>query len=116
MICSMHEPMNIESKKLEFDLALPGTIGLEACFGVLMNLFPLNKVLHFLTNGAKRFNINTPRIEPGSNADITLFNPDDHGILKLENLYSTSKNCAFIDQEMTGKVYGSYNNNILTLV
>ena len=116
MICSMHEPMNIESKKLEFDLALPGTIGLEACFGVLMNLFPLNKVLHFLTNGAKRFNINTPRIEPGSNADITLFNPDGHGILKLENLYSTSKNCAFIDQEMTGKVYGSYNNSILTLV
>ena len=59
MISSMHEPVNIENKKIEFDLALPGTIGLEACFGVLMNLFPLNKVLDFLIKGAKRFNVKT---------------------------------------------------------
>ena len=116
MISSMHEPVNIENKKIEFDLALPGTIGLEACFGVLMNLFPLNKVLDFLIKGAKIFNVKTSPIQPGSKADLTLFNPDSHSIMKLENIYSTSKNCAFINQELSGRVYGSYNNGILTLL
>ena len=116
MISSMHEPVNNEKKQLEFDLALPGTIGLEACFGILMNLFPLDKVLDFLISGAKRFNIKTSAIEPGSNADITLFDPEGHSILKFDNIFSTSKNCAFINQELMGKVYGSFNNGMLTLV
>ena len=116
MISSMHEPVNNEKKQLEFDLALPGTIGLEACFGILMNLFPLDKVLGFLISGAKRFNIKISTIEPGSNADITLFDPEGHSILKFDNISSTSKNCAFINQELMGKVYGSFNNGMLTLV
>ena len=116
MISSMHEPVNNEKKQLEFDLALPGTIGLEACFGILMNLFPLDKVLDFLISGAKRFNIKTSAIEPGSKADITLFDPESHSILKFDNIFSTSKNCAFINQELMGKVYGSFNNGMLTLV
>ena len=49
-------------------------------------------------------------IEPGSNADITLFDPEGHSILKFDNIFSTSKNCAFINQELMGKVYGSFNN------
>ena len=116
MISSMHEPVNNEKKQLEFDLALPGTIGLEACFGILMNLFPLDKVLDFLISGAKRFNIKTSAIEPGSKADITLFDPEGHSIMKSDNIFSTSKNCAFINQELMGKVYGSFNNGMLTLV
>ena len=57
-----------------------------------MNLFPLNKVLDFLIKGAKRFNVKTAPIQPGSKADLTLFNPDSHSIMKLENIYSTSTN------------------------
>jgi len=116
MVASMHEPINTEYKKLEFDLALPGSIGLEACFGVLLTLFPLDRVLDFLIRGAKRFDIKTSVIEPGSNADLTFFNPKEHSVLKNEDLYSTSKNCAFINCELNGKVYGSYNNGKLTLV
>ena len=41
MISSMHEPMNIEFKKLEFENAAAGSLGLESCFGIL------NKVFHW---------------------------------------------------------------------
>ena len=47
MISSMHEPMNIEHKKLEFENAAPGTLGLESCFGMLSKVFPLDKVISF---------------------------------------------------------------------
>ena len=35
MITSDHNPIDIEHKKLEFDLAKNGTIGLETAFGML---------------------------------------------------------------------------------
>jgi dihydroorotase len=115
MVSSMHEPINIEFKKLEFDLALPGTIALEACFGVLLNLFPLDKALDFLIRGSERFGLKRSVIEPGSTADLAIFNPDTRSILKDENLHSTSRNCAFINTVLNGKVYGSFNNGVLTL-
>ena len=62
MISSMHEPMNIEYKKLEFENAAAGSLGLESCFGILNKVFPLDKVLSFLTRGVKYFGIPTNTI------------------------------------------------------
>ena len=115
MISSMHEPMNIEYKKLEFENAAAGSLGLESCFGILNKVFPLDQVISFLTRGVKCFGIPTPSINVGATADLTLFNPEKSYRYKEEDLKSTSKNSPYLGLELQGKVLGSFNNGVLTL-
>ena len=115
MISSMHEPMNIEYKKLEFENAAPGSLGLESCFGMLNKVFPLDKVLSFLTRGTKYFGIPTSNINVGEPADLTLFDPEKSYRYNEDDLKSTSKNSAYLGQDLNGKVLGSFNNGVLSL-
>jgi dihydroorotase len=39
MITSDHNPVDIEHKKMEFDMAKDGTIGLESAYGALMTVY-----------------------------------------------------------------------------
>ena len=48
-ITSDHCAIDIEHKKMEFDMAKDGTIGLETAFGALLNILPLNLVIENLT-------------------------------------------------------------------
>lgn len=115
MVSSMHEPMNIEHKQLEFEHAEPGSIGLESCFGILNKIFPLDHVINFLTRGAGRFGIDAPNLEVGAAADITFFDPHQNFQFSAADIKSTSKNSAFLGQELQGKVIGSFNNGKLTI-
>ena len=115
MITSDHNPIDIEHKKMEFDGAKNGTIGLETAFGALTKVLPLEKVIEKLTSGKKRFGIENSSIKEGAIANITLFNPNDSWTFNKENILSKSKNSAFIGQEMKGKVYGIYNQGKLVL-
>lgn len=115
MITSDHNPIDIEHKKMEFDLAKNGTIGLETAFGALLKVLPLEKVIEKLTRGKKRFGIETQTIEEGNKANITLFNPEGKTIFKKENILSKSKNSAFLSIELKGKAYGIYNQGKLIL-
>jgi dihydroorotase len=45
MITSDHNPIDIEHKKMEFDGAKNGTIGLDTAFGALTTVLPLEKVI-----------------------------------------------------------------------
>jgi dihydroorotase len=114
MVSSMHEPINIEHKKLEFEYSSPGTIGLESCFGLLSNIFPLDKVLSFLTRGIECFKIQSTSIEKGRAADLTWFDPEKIFRLERDDLKSTAKNCAYLDLDLQGKVLGTFNNGFLT--
>lgn len=109
MVTSLHEPLNIELKQLEFEYATAGTIGLEAMFGVLSTLFPLEKVITILTRGQEVFQIPSHKIEVGQKANLTLFNPLGESIFKEKNILSTSKNCAFIGSQIQGITYGVIN-------
>ena len=112
-VTSMHEPIDIDNKKVEFDNALPGSIGLECMFGSLLNIFPLDKAIDILTRGKEKLSIIHNEIKIGSKAEITLFDPDFTYTFKEDHILSTSKNCAFIGQKMTGRVFGVINNNNL---
>ena len=115
MVTSNHEPLNVELKHLEFEYAATGTIGLEAMFGVLCTLFPLEKVIAILTKGKTRFGIENQAIEVGQQANLSLFNPSGNGSLKEEQILSSSKNCAFLNSPTQGTVYGVINNTQTTL-
>ena len=110
-----HNPIDIEHKKMEFDGAKNGTIGLETAFGVLTTVLPLEKVIEKLTAGKRTFSIENATIKEGSIANITLFNPKETWTFNKENILSKSKNSAFIGIEMKGKVYGIYNQGKLVL-
>jgi len=114
-ITSDHQPLNIEHKKMEFDLAKDGTIGLESAFGALLNLFPLDVVVSKLTSAKKVFLNENSGIKIGAKADFTLFNPEKDWIFTADDILSKSKNSAFLNQPMKGWVYGIYNNNQLIL-
>jgi len=106
MITTLHEPLNIELKQLEFEYITPGSIGLEAAFGLLNGIFTLEKTIAFLTRGKSFFNIPSASIKEGDKAELTLFNPTQEYVLSHKNLHSTSKNCMYLGQQMQGKVIG----------
>jgi dihydroorotase len=116
MITSDHNPIDIEHKKMEFDQAKNGSIGLESAFGALVNVLPLEVIIAKLTNGKDTFGIENTAIKEGAKADLTFFNPTTEWTFNKENILSKSKNSAFLGEKMKGKVYGIYNNGKLVLV
>lgn len=115
MITSDHNPIDIEHKKMEFDNAKNGTIGLESAFGVLMTVLPLEIIIEKLTAGKTTFGLEKSTLEEGQKATITLFNPQGESVFTKENILSKSKNSAFLGVKMKGKVYGIVNQEKLVL-
>jgi dihydroorotase len=115
VITTDHNPIDIEHKKMEFDLAKNGTIGLESAFGALLTVLPLDKIVAKLTSARTIFKINTTEIAEGSNANITLFTTESDWIFTKENIISKSKNSAFLGTKMKGKAIGIYNKGKLIL-
>ncbi len=111
-ITSDHTPIDLEHKKVEFEHALFGTIGLESAFGALSTLFNTEEAIELLTKGRHRFGITDVKLEEGSKANLTLFDPDHKSTFSKEKIISSSKNCMFLNLELKGKVYGIINNNI----
>ena len=108
MVTGDHSPIDIENKKVEFDNALFGTVGLESAFGALLKLFSLRTSIRLLNSGKGRFGLPEELLQVGSEANFTFFNPDISFKMNLSHLYSSSKNSIFLDQELKGKVYGIY--------
>ncbi|MGG7035772.1 MAG: dihydroorotase family protein [Flavobacterium sp.] len=115
MITSDHNPIDIEHKKMEFDLAKNGTIGLESAFGILQTVLPLEIIVEKLTSGKSIFNIEKSSIDENTKANFTLFNPEGNGIFTRNAILSKSKNSAFLGKETKGNVYGIFNQNQLIL-
>jgi dihydroorotase len=114
-ITSDHNPIDIENKKMEFDKAKYGTIGLESTFGALQTILPKEIIIEKLVSGRTIFGQETTSITEGEKANITLFNPEEESIFTEENILSKSKNSAFLGTKTKGKVYGIYNQGKLVL-
>ncbi len=64
-----------EHKRVEFDRASYGTVGLESSFGALQTIFTLKKTIEILTKGKERFGVDINSIDIGNKLNVTLFNP-----------------------------------------
>lgn len=115
IITSDHNPIDIENKKMEFDLAKDGTIGLETAFGALMTILPVDVIVEKLTAGRSIFNIEAHSIAEGAKASFTLFTTEGNRTFTKQDILSKSKNSAFLGRELKGKAYGIYNNGKLIL-
>ena len=115
LVTSDYYPLNIELKRVEFDNADFGTIGLESFFGALNKLFSTKMSINILTRGRSLFNVNETKIEIGESANLTLFNPIKEYTFTNKNIISKSKNSIFLNEKLKGTVYGIINNNKISL-
>lgn len=105
-ITTDHTPLDIEHKKLEFDLATSGTIGLESAFAALNTVLPIEVIVEKLTAGRAIFGLPTVHIQEGNEANLSLFTTAGEWTFTKENILSKSKNSAFLGSAMQGKVHG----------
>ena len=115
MVTSDHNPIDIEYKKIEFDYAKNGTIGLESAFGALNTLFTTKKAVQLLTKGKSRFGLDTTSIKIGCKADLSLFNPSETYVFEDKHIRSKSKNSLFKGSKLKGTVYGIIANNTTSI-
>ncbi|MDO7135717.1 dihydroorotase [Algibacter lectus] len=115
MVTSDHNPIDVEHKKIEFDHAKYGTIGLESAFGTLQSIFTIKKTIDILTKGKSRFRLENTPINIGNKADLSLFNPDTKYTFSKNDIISKSKNAIFEGEALKGKVYGIISNNKVSI-
>lgn len=112
-ITTDHRPMDIELKRVEFDNAANGTIGLESAFGTLLGIFDLETTIALLTKGRERYGISSPVLKIGEMASLSLFDPEIEYIFSGHDIRSTSRNSAFLGNKMKGKALGIIGNGQL---
>jgi len=115
LVTSDHTPLNIELKHVEFDNADYGTIGLESTFGMMNELFGIEESIELLTKGRKIFGIDSPQLQVGQPANLTLFNPDSSYDFTEDHIFSSTKNSIAIGEKMKGNVIGTIAKNQLIL-
>lgn len=119
-ITSAHQPQDEECKKLEFDKADFGMIGLETCFAitntVLNDKTELETIISLLANNPRRVLGMDAAIREGAEADFTLFDPKKQWKFSAADIQSQSKNTPFVGTEFTGKALGIINKGKLHLV
>jgi dihydroorotase len=109
-IVSSHDPQNPDTKRLPFDEAAAGAIGLEtllsAAWGLHLNDgVPLEQLLPALSSTPARIlGLETGTLALGALADFTLFNPDIMWPVDEAALRSKSNNSAFEGRIMQGRV------------
>ena len=110
VISSFHTPQDEESKRLPFETAAAGAVGLETLLPASLQLFhnqsvSLEKLIKTMTlNPANLLGLPSGRITPGAPADLIVFDADIPFILDRETLKSKSKNTPFDGQKLQGKV------------
>lgn len=106
MITSDHTPIDTEHKKVEFDNALYGSIGLESAFGALSTIFSTEEVIEMLSKGKQRFGLEDIEIKEGNPADLSLFIPNEKYEFTEAHIFSTSTNSIFKGHQIKGKALG----------
>ncbi len=116
IVCSMHTPQDEESKRLPFQEAASGAVGLETLLPAALRLYhndqlTLPQLFRAMSlNPAKRFGLEGGRLAVGAAADFVLFDPDTPFVLDRTKLNSKSKNTPFDGARLQGKVLGTWVN------
>jgi dihydroorotase len=114
VIGSFHTPADEESKRLPFEEAASGAVGLQTLLPAALRLYhaghldlpTLFRALSF--NPAERLGLPQGRLAEGVPADLVLFNPDTPFVLDRFSLLSKSKNTPFDGARLEGKVLATY--------
>ncbi|SMY06824.1 dihydroorotase [Flavimaricola marinus] len=114
IICSMHTPQDEESKRLPFEEAASGAVGLETLLPAALRLYhagqmdlvQLFRAMSF--NPAQRLGLACGTLRVGAPADLVLFDPDAPFLLDRSTLKSKSRNTPFDGARLQGRVRGTW--------
>lgn len=110
LICSNHDPQDVDTKRLPFSEAADGAVGLESLLAASLRLYhgdevPLMRLLECLSTApARRLGLKSGTLKTGAVADMILFDPDLPWILHEDELKSRSRNTAFEGARFQGRV------------
>jgi dihydroorotase len=114
VICSMHTPQDEESKRLPYEEAASGAVGLETLLPAALRLYhggdmDLPGLFRAMSlNPARRLGLPGGRLSVGAPADLVLFDPDAPFVLDRFKLHSKSKNTPFDGARLQGRVRGTW--------
>lgn len=114
VIGSFHDPQDEESKRLPFEEAAAGAVGLETLLPAALRLYhagalSLPALFRALAlNPARRLGLPVGRLAVGAPADLVLFDPDAPFLLDRFRLRSKSKNTPFDGARMQGRVLATW--------
>jgi len=110
IICSMHTPQDEESKRLPFEEAASGAVGLETFLPAALRLYHADQIdlpalfRAMSLNPSNLLRLPTGRLSIGAPADLVLFDADAPFVLDRAKLHSKSKNTPFDGARMQGRV------------
>ncbi|MEM1373547.1 MAG: dihydroorotase [Pseudomonadota bacterium] len=114
VVSSMHTPQDEESKRLPFEEAASGAVGLETFLPAMLGLvatgeLTLAQVFRAAALApAQRLGLPGGTLRQGAPADVILFDPDAAFTMDRETLNSKSKNTPFDGAAMQGRVLGTW--------
>ncbi|UWQ99812.1 dihydroorotase [Rhodobacteraceae bacterium S2214] len=114
IISSMHTPQDEESKRLPYEEAASGAVGLETLLPAALRLYhedqiDLPRLFRALSlNPSRLLGLESGRMMEGAPADLVLFDADAPFVLNRETLQSKSKNTPFDGARMQGRVLGTW--------
>lgn len=119
VVVSDHNPQDIESKDLEFDLANNGIIALQTAFNCMVtgvSKITLDKIAEALAEHPRHIlGLENETIKENVKANLTLFTLNDKTTFTEKDNVSKSKNSPFIGKTLNGKVVGVINNGKVVL-
>lgn len=110
VICSNHDPQDVETKRHPWAEAEDGAIGLETLLAAALRLYhagdiELLPLLRAMTlNPANRLGLEAGRLTAGAPADVIVFDVDRPWVLEKKAIRSRSKNSPFEDARFSGRV------------
>jgi dihydroorotase len=110
IVVSAHCPAPAEDKRLPFEEAAPGSLGLETLLPALLSLHhdggaPLAALMRAVTLApAQAIGLAAGRLTVGAPADLVLCNISAPRVIDAERLLSKSKNSAFDGRRLQGEV------------
>jgi len=110
IVVSAHAPAPAEDKRLPFDEAAPGGVGLETLLPALLTLFhdgrlPLVDLIRTVTLAPAQFlGLPSGRIASGAPADLVLCDLSAPVVIDADRLVSKSKNSPFDGRRLQGQV------------
>jgi len=114
IICSSHDPQDVDTKRLPFADAADGAVGLETMLSAALRLHhsghvSLMRLIDAMsTRPAKIFGLDAGTLKPGAKADITLIDLDEPWLVAKDMLLSRSKNTPFEDARFSGRAVATY--------
>jgi len=110
VIVSGHDPEDPESKRVPYELAESGVVGLESMMSVSLELYhngalPLLDILAKMTcNPARIIGLDSGCLKIGSPADLCIFDLDMPHRIDPETMVSLTKNTPFDGRPVQGKI------------